>query len=471
MGSNNMLLRHFLTVGSIALTVLLASPGQAADGDLDPGFSGDGKAVYDWPGSLVQVETTAVLTLADGSVVTAGWADHGSDDRDFAIAKFTRDGALDTNFGDAGTLLVPFNVVIGGDDRAFGVFAVAGNKLLVVGSADIGAIAPYRRPALLRLNANGQPDTTFGTGGKRVISTQPFGAGASQAFKIARRAPDGKLLIGGYCQNCGNGSPPDFLALRLSAEGDVDTSFGNAGWVAFGRFDDNNFWLNEQVNDLAADSSGRVVLSGTSQLDSDPNHIAHPLLARFTATGQLDTTFNGTGIHEINMLGSWGVSAIAMDLVTDGPILAVNLVDPGAATPAAVLMRLGSNGVINTAFGENGLADLTRDEGSHIDALTIREDRRIMAAGWIDPNGADERDFFLARTLSNGDLDTGFDGNGVKRVPFNIVSDAYDRAGAMTLSNERAVVAGTLFAPHTNVHYATGVLRLQSPLLFADGFE
>jgi uncharacterized delta-60 repeat protein len=465
-----MFLRNLLPALLIALPALLAIPAKAADGDLDTSFSGDGKVWHDWPGTLVQVETTAVLALADGSVVTAGWADNGSNDRDFAIAKFTRDGVLDTNFGNAGTLLVPFNVVIGGDDRAFGVFAVAGNKLLVVGSADVGAMAPYRRPALLRLSTNGQPDTTFGPGGKRVISTQPFGAGASQAFKVARRAPDGKLLIGGYCQSCGNGGPPDFLALRLLPEGDVDTSFGNVGWVIFGRID-SGFWVNEQVNDLAADSTGRVVLAGTSQLNSDPNNVVHPLLVRFTSTGQLDTSFNGTGVHEINLLGSWGASAIAMDLVTDGPIVAINLADPGAATPAALLMRIGSNGTINTAFGEDGLADLTRDQGSRIEALVIREDRRIMAAGWIDPNGASERDFFLARTLANGDVDTSFDGNGAKRVPFDIVVNAYDQGNAVTLSNERAVVAGTVYAHHTNIHFATGVLRLQSSLLFTDGFE
>ncbi len=442
----------------------------AGDGDLDPGFSADGKVWHDWPANLVQVETTAVLALADGSVVTAGWADNGNNNRDFAIAKFTSGGVLDAGFGNAGSLIVPFDVVAGGDDRAFGIFQVAGNKLLVVGSADVGAPV-YRRPALLRLTSSGQPDATFGAGGKRVVATQPLSPGASMNFKVAKRAPDGKMLIAGYCQNCGFGGPPDFVALRLLPEGDVDAAFGNAGWVNFGRFDANNLWLNEQVNDIAIDDMGRVVLAGTSTLDSDPNEQVHPLLVRFTAAGQLDTTFNTTGFFEIDLLGSWGASAIALDSVTQGSIIALNLVNPGAATPAAVLMRLSSSGAVNSSFGVNGQLDLTREEGTHIDALVIRADRRIMAAGWINPNGTGQRDFFLARSLAAGDLDNSFDGNGVQRVAFDIVTNAFDQANAMTLSNERAVVAGTIHAPHTNVRFATGVLRLQSSLLFENGFE
>jgi uncharacterized delta-60 repeat protein len=464
-----------MTLSRFSLAALLWSANlhvaavHAADGDLDPSFSGDGKAWFEWPTNLIQVETTAVLALADGSVVSAGWADNGANNRDFAVCKFTAAGAVDAGFGSAGSLLVAFNQVANGDDRAFGVFAVAGNKLLVIGQADVGAPA-YRRPALLRLHANGQADTSFGAAGKRVISTQPLGANASFNFSVARRAPDGKLLIAGYCQNCGNGGPADFVVLRLLAEGDVDTSFGNAGWASLGRTE-NGMFLNEQVKDIAVDSLGRVVLVGTSELDSDPNDIVHPLLARFTASGQLDTGFNGSGFLQIELLGSWGAFAVAMDLTTDGPVIAVNLIDPGAATPAAMLMRLNSSGVINSAFGNNGLVDLTRDEGSHVDALSIRADRRIMAAGWIDPNGVGQRDFYLARVLANGDLDNSFDGNGVKRVPFDIVVNASDQANAMTLSNERAVVAGSINATLAQPAYATGVLRLQSSLLFDNGFE
>lgn len=461
-----MMFRTCLQAFTLAVLSVLPRWASSADGDLDPTFSGNGIEWYQWSSLNVQVEMHSVLALADGSMVTVGWADAGNDNRSFAFTKFTTLGVLDSSFGDSGKLIVPFDMVPGGDDRGLGVFAATGNKLLALGSVDVGAPA-YRLPALLRLNADGTPDVTFGISGKRVVSAQPFGNSASFSYSVAKRAPDGKLLLAGHCQNCGNGGAPDFMVVRFSAEGDVDTSFGNAGWANFGR-QSGGSWLNEQVIDVVADTAGRVILAGTTTLDSDPNSIVRPLLVRLSNSGQLDTTFNGTGFFEMNLLGSWGAFALAIDPLTQGPVFAVNTINPGAATPATMMLRLTGTGALNTAFGVDGIVDLTREEGTHIDTLIIRADRRIMAAGWIDPTGTSQRDFFLARVISTGDLDNSFDGNGVMRVAFDIITNSLDDATAMTLSNERVVVTGTIVA---NTIYSTGVLRLQSQFLFGNGFD
>ena len=165
----------------------------ANDGDPDPTFSSDGKAWFVWPDTMVQAEATAVAALADGSVAVAGWVDYGSNNRDFAVAKFRNDGALDTTFADQGTRIVPFDLEPAQSDRACGVFDAGGGKVLIVGAAGL-SIKPYERPALLRLNANGQPDTSFGPGGKRVIATQPLGTGASFSFNSAAKAANGTML-------------------------------------------------------------------------------------------------------------------------------------------------------------------------------------------------------------------------------------------------------------------------------------
>jgi len=462
--------RPHLRLGALALLSALPLLVHAADGDLDPSFSTDGKAWYDWPGTLVQAETTAVLAFHDGSVVTAGWVDNGNDDRDFALVRFTPAGIPDPAFGSGGAVQHTFDAVAGGDDRAVGVFDAGAGRLLVVGSVDVGPSQPYRLPGLLRLLPNGDPDPAFGTGGRRLLDVHPFGAAASFNFKVARRAPDGRILVAGYCSNCGNGGPPDMVVLRLTAQGDPDPGFGNAGWANFGSVE-GNFWLNEQANDVAVDALGRVLLVGSSELDSDPNEIVRPLVVRFTAAGELDDSFGDGGAQVLNLLGSWSAAAVAIAPASKRPLIAINLVNPGAATPAALLLRLTASGGLDDSYAAGNGVDLTREEGSHIDALVFREDGRLMAAGWIDPNGAGQQDFFLARVLADGTLDDSYDGNGVERVAFDIVTNSHDRATALALSRERAVVAGTLSAFHTDVHYATGVLRLQSALLFGNGFE
>ena len=125
---------------------------------------------------------------------------------------------------------------------------------------------------------------------------------------------------------------------------------------------------------------------------------------------------------------------------------------------------------IATSFADDGFLDLSREEGSHIAALAMRRDRRLVAAGWIDPNGVGVGDFFVARASFDGALDSTFDGNGVERYPMNADGDTFDTPAAMALSGERPVIAGKLYGSGAGSHHS-GVLRLQSDALFADGFD
>lgn len=454
----------------------VALPALADDGDPDPTFSVDGKATFAWPASYVQAETVAVAAFADGSVATAGWVDNGNNNRDFAVVRFTRAGDIDTAFGNQGRVVVPFDLVPGGDDRAVGVIAQADGSVLVVGTAGIAA-APYQYPALLRLLPTGQPDPGFGTGGKRVVTSHPFGGGASFLLTKAVQQPDGKLLLAGGCGSCGNGGPPDFLVLRLLPDGSPDAAFGNQGWFTAGRAEGGS-WLDETLTSVALDPVGRVLLAGYQELPGDPNERRMPLVVCVGANGVRDTTFGDDGYATLNLLGSWQVGAIvaAQRSITGGFIqrrifVAINLDADSTQTPASVLMALDPEGNWLTSFGTNGIADLTRDEGTNVVALAVRPDDTVTAAGWIDRVGAAEYDFFIARVRFDGALDTTFDGNGVRSVPFDLTTNSYDRPSAMTLSAQRPVIVGTVFNHFGPEPYHTAVLRMQSDLIFASAFR
>lgn len=461
------------------LFALLFAAGIASadDGDPDPTFSGDGKAWFAWPASyqgadVIDVTTRAVAALADGSIVTAGrFATIGADRfQAGAVLKFGANGVVDAGFGTGGWQLVHFEPQPIKED-VIGVFPSINNTLLVVGYVE-SMSAPYERPALTRLLANGALDTSFGVGGRLVIDTQPFGAGAGMRFRTAIQAPDGKILLAGACTNCGHGSFEDFLALRVNANGSVDSGFGNAGWVSFGRTDVDDHYLPESASSIAVDTQGRIVLGGYREAYDDQDHQQHPLLVRTTPGGDLDVTFGGTGFVDINLLGSLAISVIAIDAYNDGIIVAANITNTQGVTPGTLLMRTRRDGSQDTNFGSGGVVVLQYEEGTNITALAIRRDRRITAAGWIDPNGSDTRDFFAARTHFNGVLDTTFDGNGVNRYPFGFATNGEDVPAAMVLSGERPVIAGLLTNPAPDpFEFASGVLRLQSDLIFEHGFD
>lgn len=441
----------------------------AADGDPDPTFHEDGRAWHIWPNTFVQAETLAVAVLRDGSVVTAGWVDRGSNNRDFALAKFRADGEMDAAFGEQGTKVIAFDLEPGGDDRAFGVFELPDGKLQVVGSASVAA-PPYTWPASLRLQPNGQLDASYGNGGKAWLTTQPWGAGADFVFAHAVRAVNGRIVIAGQCGSCGHGGLPDLLAVRLTASGQADTTFGNQGWFSFGRVAPDNSWMIERAEAVAIDGAGRVLLAGHEETHTDPDHRQRPLLLRLTANGQADADFGDGGAFVLDLLGSLSAEAIAIDPANDSVVLALNITNMPAMMPSTLLARVRSTGVLDTAFGDSGAVSLQWAEGNAVHALAIDGNRRINAAGWIDPSGAAEKYFFAARLLHGGTLDASFDGNGVRQLGMPIDTNTHARVTAMALSNGRQVLAGTLF-DGVGVRYASGVARLLADRIFADGFD
>jgi uncharacterized delta-60 repeat protein len=453
-----------------AVLAALVPAAWAADGQLDPAFDGDGLNFIMWPGTVVQVEATSVAVLPDRSVVVAGWLDNGSNNRDFALRRFMADGTYDAWFGGSGAVVVPFDLEPGENDRELGVFPTAGGKLLVVGTAGLGA-QPYQRPALLRLHADGTPDESFGPGGKRTITSHPFGAAGYFWFRAAAQDASGRILLAGLCSGCSDGGLSDVTVMRLDADGNLDTGFGNSGYARFGRRSDGDVAYQETALAVAADSVGRVVVAGSSELNGDPNEIVRPLVVRFTADGQLDAGFGGDGFDELQMLGSWEARAVAVDPVSNAAVVSLATTPAPSIAPAALLVRYLANGAMSASWGDDGFVNLSLEEGTRIDALAIRSDRRVVAAGLIDPNGSLQQDFFLARLLSSGERDNSFDGNGVKRVAFDVTVNSHDRAQAIALWKDQAIIAGTLFNFSDGISYGFGVLRLQSSYLFGDSFE
>lgn len=448
----------------------------ADDGDPDTTFSGDGKAIHAWPtsyagNSVGDVTTRSVASFQDGSIVIAGTVDVVSSFDLCGIVRFKSNGSVDTNFGSAGSVFVDFGDPIA-KSEALGIFAAPADATLIVGVAETMA-RPGHRPALAKLLSNGQLDTSFGVGGRLIIQTQPYGVAAWTLFGAAAMAPDGKILLAGTCDHCGGGSSDDFVAVRLNANGTVDSTFGTSGWVRFGRKDGQNRDVPEVATSVAIDTQGRVVLGGYSEAYNDNSHQQKPLLVRFTATGQLDTTFNGSGALDINLLGSLATSAVAIDAYNDGIIVATNITNTASVIPGALIVRVKRDGVVDTSFGGTGLVAMQYDEGTNITDLAVRRDRRIVAAGWIDPVGPDTRDFFAARTYFYGNLDTSFDGNGVSRYSMPFAPNSIDIPVAISLSAERPVIAGTLYDPTAPGFgtYATGVLRLKSEGIFENDFD
>src|SRR2546422_5964863 len=168
----------------LSCTVLLAPALLwAAAGDLDTTFGAGGKVTTDFAGS--GDEANALVRQSDGKLVAAGGAVTGGPDN-FALVRYNADGSLDTTFGVGGKVTTDF---AHDADEAVALVQQSDEKLVAAGSAFTGNFYDF---ALVRYNANGSLDTTFGTGGK---VTTAFG-GSAHAFALVQQS-DGKLVAAG----------------------------------------------------------------------------------------------------------------------------------------------------------------------------------------------------------------------------------------------------------------------------------
>src|SRR5262245_19620851 len=85
------------------------------------------------------------------------------------------------------------------------------------------ATRPFAGDLMPQAESQGALDATFGDGGKVAIEVAPIGSAAN----AVATQPDGKLVALGSANN----ASPDFAVVRFNANGTLDSSFGSGGTV------------------------------------------------------------------------------------------------------------------------------------------------------------------------------------------------------------------------------------------------
>jgi uncharacterized delta-60 repeat protein len=435
-----------------------------SSGALDSTFGNNGGIIP----SAVSVRWNGVA-LSSGNKIVAGGAGHSPGGGDnFVVARYNLNGSLDSTFDGDGQRADGFGN--GAAATAKAVSAQADGKIVIAGYLTIPGSSPSSTPsyqsALIRLNADGTADTSFGQGTGRFVdnfdglynavavqsnvailtggastSGQPLGsvtrfdlnngpkasfsfsssALVSEAKAIALQA-DGKVVVAGYRVDSSNHR--DFAVARLSFSHDVtgfyygvlDSSFGNNGVTAtdLGTDDD-------EANAVAIQSDGKIVLAGQTS-----DSIA---AVRYDSNGAIDTSFgvNGKVTTKVGNSINHGNGVVVQ---SDGKIVVT-----GQADSNLVLLRYGSAGTPDPSFGGTGTALVSLGANSlGGEALSLQGDDKILVTG--SGNG----DFVVLRFTKDGFLDSNY-GGGVK-VTMD-VTGANDFAHAITLDSfGRAIVAG-----------------------------
>jgi uncharacterized delta-60 repeat protein len=424
------------------------------DGSLDTSFGTSGITLAGFQANAIAIQT-------DGKLVTAGRSQTGPDTYQIEVARYTTGGALDTSFGTGGLAQVS---VHGVDDEGTSVAILPGDAGILVGgftqngtftnavvirltpsgtldtgfngsgisevamstgSDSLNAIAIQSDGrivgagwgalsgsqdgfALLRLNADGSPDTGFGSSG---VAVTPIGSFSSYAQGLVIQS-DGRIVAGGRVFN---GSNDDLVTVRYTTSGSLDSSYGSGGIAT------NDLGNHTRINALALLSNGEVAAAGETA--------GEWTAALYTTGGSLDSAFGTGGSTTFQVNGNAG-SDVAYALAiqpSDGKwviagsgsgIIAVarvvGLTD--APPPPVVVQQAGYTLVpLHADFNGDGRSDLVFSRADNslaiwlMDGTTVLDSATVLgaASGTVvtkiaDFNGDGHSD--LVRQFSDGSI-------------------------------------------------------------------
>lgn len=321
----------------------------SANGARDQGFGSFGLARDRPSGAPSGYFNLGDLTvLPDGRPLAAGSV--SDTNTDVVLCRYNVAGNLDTSFDGDGCSRIALDLIAGGDETAEAMLPLPDGKFLLVGTVETAAFNGASAAGLLmRVNADGSLDTSFGTGGYRVLTV----LNSSTYISSLARLGDGSLLVAGGYRPGGPGSQLNRYVAKYSAGGALLSAFGNNGVVTVG-FDD--FVAGGNANDFQADvlvdSQGRIYDCGASR--SDGPLLINVSVARYTANGQLDPGF-GTGgriYRSFNDLNN--VSYVyGCTLQRDRLVAAMHTGSVGGSFEMG-LMRFLDDGSTDPSFGAGG---------------------------------------------------------------------------------------------------------------------
>ena len=377
-----------------------------ADGSVDTTFADNGNAVF---GQMHNFTSQSITLQADGKILVTGniWDENQEDDQTglgIGVWRLNADGSADTSFGDDG--FVGIDLGIGHQLWTYDIAVDANGKIILAGNHQIfDQLERTGMQAMVaRFNADGSRDTSFGDNG---MVLDDWGGADYEGGRTIKLLADGKILVGGTAgritpvERAGDG---EYVVARYNDDGTLDTTFGGGDGLA-----KSNFGSGPGGGDVTAmhvNDDGSILTVGNhypenfTEADYPFKKIAD--FVKFTADGDIDTSFGANGVKNAQGLDS--VSDMEVDsagnIYLSEYVLGYNPDDPASRTFSVA--RYDSNGNLDESFGDNGVASQIVEDvnGAVASDLLLTSDGGVIAIGLAHgPDGA--RDAILAKFLGD----------------------------------------------------------------------
>lgn len=326
-----------------------------------------------------------------------------------------------------------------GPDQLQSVVAGPGGTFYVGGFAGAAATGPFRA-VVAQVNAAGALVPSFGIGG--VVTTDLVVPGTADEVDLAVQS-DGKLLVGATVLS--SSAPPDrdVVVLRLTAAGQVDTTFGDNGVRVLDlSTTGGGSTVMDSLRALAVGAGDAIFLHGGQKAEgtitggSTPRVDSDFYVVKLTSQGAVDASWGTSGKHLQDIyLSATHSNAVPRFVrpLPDGSLLAGGYSN-AIGTVQPVVYKLSASGAPVTAFASGGLFhDTVLAVQTEVYNVAIHGDK-VVTGGYGRQSGTINDWVSLRFDVNTGARDATWGGATGGAVLF-------DPSGAMLGSNLRSTVA------------------------------
>lgn len=429
-----------------------------APGQLEPSFGKGGKVTVAFPAGFTGSQgpqyalpfsfTPGHLEMArapDGKVVVAGAT---------KIVRYLADGKLDASFGSNGTVKVPrppggvFVLAAVGVDSA-GRIVLAGVSRLVPPNSTPDPV--QSSAALMRFNADGSPDASFGSGGTLITD---FGLKAPKTS--AGPYPDASVGLGGLSldsQNrivvtggvvtqlstCNIAVDAEGFVTRLTETGAVDPAFGFHlvdGLTRVGKIE-------------PRPGGGYLALASGGPTCTAPEG-PESVIIGIDPSGNVDSNFGSFGFRPVRFAYPplMAVGPAGKVLMMGSPYR--KTVGEGKKQHGVRVQRIERllpSGAADPSLNRTGSVDVDLPKHGSLAALAVDPKGRMVLAGKLGTrlaksakNGPRRSTFMVSRLRANGRIDPGFGDRGSITTGFGRASDSF--ATQVLLAGKGKILVG-----------------------------
>ena len=399
----------------LSIALLFSTLCYTQDAAPDPTFGTDGLMILQ-PG-ISHDNAQDAVALPDGKILVAGVTDAGNFDFDAAICRLNHDGSLDNTFGLFGWHITNMGV---GPDYFYEMAVLEDGSILLCGAYSV--TLADTDVMVVKLNSDGTLDLNFGGGdGKFTYAISP----GEEYLQDLVVLDDGSIIV------CGSATTPSFsirgLAMKITANGELDESFGNGGYALAGVASDNSGYYGVDIDDQE-----NILLAGYA----DVSFQYYTLVSMLDSNGDPVSTFNEDGhIIEAN-------TSRAFDVKWNNSNILVCGAETYGETEAYIASYL-TDGTINNAFGTAGIAAVDVSATDVFLDMAITSEGYIVAAGSTGPGVPTNLDFFACRFSGSGSLDNTFGNNGQF---VQSIGDMWEEVNAVSIDSDGKILLGGFMA-------------------------